>query len=231
VEAIAAIMVEPVGCLAEFPAEEFDLAARELFGAAAAASATGSQAYWRLLGLLDENRGAPASQGLGRLDELELAAVERAELYEDVRPSLEAVRATGVQTYLVSSLPRRALARFVERFDLAGLFSGQVARDDARGVMVHPLRHAMDAAGLTPRRVIYLADTAEALAMARQLDVNALLLINDYDEGRALAEQRPIGGLVSLAELADALRLIEQRAGLRRTERMPQKPFELFEPG
>ena len=56
-------------------------------------------------------------------------------------------------------------------------------------------------------------------------------MINDYDEGRALAERSPAGGIVSLAELADALQLIEQRSGLRSSARMPHKPFELFEPG
>ena len=67
--------------------------------------------------------------------------------------------------------------------------------------------------------------------MAKQLGLHALLMINDYDEGRVLAERSPAGGVVSLAELADALLLIEQRSGLRSTARMPLKPFELFEPG
>src|SRR5437899_95979 len=115
---------EPVGCLAEFRAEEFDAAARDLFGAAAEDAATGSQAYWRLLGLIDRAGGAIASPDLARLEELELAAVERADLYEDVAPSLEALRANGVATYLVSSLSRRAVARFIERFALAELSTG-----------------------------------------------------------------------------------------------------------
>ena len=67
--------------------------------------------------------------------------------------------------------------------------------------------------------------------MTKPLGVNALLMINDYDEGRALAERSPAGGVVSLAELSDALQLIEQRSGLRSAARMPLKPFELFEPG
>jgi hypothetical protein len=57
-----------------------------------------------------------------------------------------------------------------------------------------------------------------------------MLMINDYDEGRALAERNPAGGIVSLAELPDALRLIEQRSGLRAPSRAPRAPFELFDP-
>jgi hypothetical protein len=36
--------------------------------------------------------------------------------------------------------------------------------------------------------------------------------------------------IVWRAELADALRLIEQRSGLRHTPRPPLEPFELFDP-
>ena len=63
--------------------------------------------------------------------------------------------------------------------------------------------------------------SAEALAMTKELSVNALLMINDYDEGRALAERSPAGVVVSLAELADPLVVIEHRAGLRGAKRMP----------
>jgi phosphoglycolate phosphatase-like HAD superfamily hydrolase len=230
VNTIAAVMLEPVGCLAEFHAEEFDTAARELYGAAADPSASGSLAYWRLLDLIDGNP-APGRVSHARLEELEVAAVERADLYEDVGPALEKLRAQGVSVHLVSSLSQQALARFVERFDLAGVFASVVARDDAAGPLDKPLRHAMTKAALEPARVAYLVDTAAALDMAQREGVCALLMINDYDEGRALAERRPAGGVVSLAELSDVLLLIEQRAGLHSSSRIPQKLFDLFEPG
>jgi beta-phosphoglucomutase-like phosphatase (HAD superfamily) len=248
VETIAALMLEPVGCLAEFRPDEFDQAARELFGATAETSESGSQAYWRLVGMMGQR--APAEPGAfpgkadsgfptenattfdsdARLEALELAAVEQCDLYEDVRPSLEKLRASEVGLYLVSSLSRRALARFVVRFDLAGLLSGSVSRDDAQGVAAAPLHRAFDQANLAPGRCIYLADTAFSLDVAKQSGVNGLLMINDYDEGRALAECNPMGGVVSLAELSDALQLIEQRAGLRGAGRLPHRPHELFEP-
>jgi phosphoglycolate phosphatase-like HAD superfamily hydrolase len=230
VEAIAAILFEPVGCLAEFRPDEFDLAARELFGSTSESAPSGSGAYWRLLGLLEQASSIDPKR-LARLEELELAAVAQADLYEDVVPSLEKLRSAGVRGYLISSLSRRALDQFIERFSLANLFVGSVSREDAGGVMARPLRHAVAQIWLEPKQAIYLVDTPEALEMTKQLGVNALLMINDYDAGRALAERSPTGGVVSLAELADALQLIEQRAGLRSSARIPEKPFELFEPG
>jgi phosphoglycolate phosphatase-like HAD superfamily hydrolase len=231
VDTIAAVMFEPVGCLAEFQGEEFDTAARTLFGSTTEDAVSGSQAYWRLLCLIEQGGGTVPGANLALLEGLELAAVERAELYEDVAVALEKLRSTGVSAYLVSSLSRRAIARFMERFSLADLFAGTVSRDEAQGVMARPLHHAIADASLDPQRTIYLVDTSDALDMTKQLGVNALLMINDYDEGRALAERSPAGGIVSLAELADALQLIEQRSGLRSATRMPLKPFELFEPG
>jgi phosphoglycolate phosphatase-like HAD superfamily hydrolase len=230
VENIKVVLLEPVGCLAEFRADEFDAAARELLGAGAEveASSSGAQAYWRLVDMIGQRESGVAKE---RLESLETAAVELADLYEDVLPSLEKLRKGGVEIYLVSSLSRAALTHFIGRHGLASMISGSVSRDDAQSVGIRPLQHALAQAKLDASRSIYLADTAYSLDIAKQSGVNALLMINDYDEGRALAECNPIGGVVSLAELSDMLELIEQRAGLRGTQRMPQRPYELFEPG
>jgi beta-phosphoglucomutase-like phosphatase (HAD superfamily) len=229
VEFIKAVLFEPVGCLAEFKPDEFDRAATDLFGASHDTEATGSQAYWRLLGLME--KGAVSAENLLRLQALELQAVEHAELYEDVRFCLEELKSLGVAAFLVTSLSRAAMARFIERHGLADLIAGSVTRDEAGGVLAKVLRLAIDQAGLDPAHVMALADTAPALELTKRLGLNAMLMINDYDEGRALAERNPAGGIVSLAELADALRLIEQRSGIRAASRPPLAPFELFEPG
>jgi beta-phosphoglucomutase-like phosphatase (HAD superfamily) len=228
VDAIKAVLLEPVGCLAEFRAEEFNSAAANLFGARQDPEATGSRAYWRLLGLMEQH--PVATESLLRLEQLELRAVEHADLYEDVRSSLEELKSLGVAAFLVSSLSRPATARFIERHALADLLAGSITRDEAGGVMAKPLRCAIDQAGLDPARVMALVDTVEGLAITKQLGLNGMLMINDYDEGRALAERNPAGGIVSLAELAHALRLIEQRSGIRAPSRPPLAPFELFDP-
>jgi len=228
VDVIKAVLFEPVGCLAEFRPDEFNSAAADLFGANHDPTATGSQAYWRLLGLIEQHAGSAKS--LLGLEELELRAVEHADLYEDVRSSLEALKALGVAAILVSSLSRAAVARFIEKHALADLLAGSITRDEAGGVRSKVLRSTIDQTRLDPLRVMALADTAEGLDIAKQLGLNAMLMINDYDEGRALAERNPAGGIVSLAELADALRLIEQRSGIRAPSRPPLAPFELFDP-
>jgi beta-phosphoglucomutase-like phosphatase (HAD superfamily) len=228
VEAIKAVLFEPVGCLAEFRPDEFVSAAADLFGAGPAPEATGSQAYWRLLGLMEQR--AASAQMLLRLQQLELQAVEHAELYEDVRWSLEELKSLGVAPVLASSLSRPAVARFIERHALADLLAGAVSRDEAGGVMAAVVRSVIDQAQLDPARIMVLADTAEGLDMTKRLGLNAMLMINEYDEGRALAERNPAGGIVSLAELPDALRVIEQRSGIRAPSRPPLAPFELFDP-
>jgi len=227
-ESIKAVLLEPVGCLAEFAPDAFNSAAAELFGASPNAEATGSQAYWRLLGLMEERPLSGAS--LARLQALELAAVEHADLYEDARPCLVELKALGVATVLVSSLSRAAVARFIERHALADLLAGAVTRDEAGGVMAKVPRAVIAQGELVPAQVMALADTAEGLAVAKQLGLNAMLMINDHDEGRALAERNPAGGIVSLTELPDALRVIEQRSGIRAPLRAPLAPFELFDP-
>ena len=227
-ETIKAVLLEPVGCLAEFRPDEFVSAAADLFGASPSPEATGSQAYWRLLGLMEQH--AAAAEMLLRLEQLELQAVEHAELYEDVRWSLEELKSLGVAAVLVSSLSRPAVARFIERHALADLLAGAVSRDEAGGVMAAVVRFVIDQAHLDPTRLMVLADTAEGLDMTKRLGLNAMLMINEYDEGRALAERNPAGGIVSLAELPDALRVIEQRSGIRAPSRPPLAPFELFDP-
>ena len=229
-DTIKAILFEPVACLAEFRPDEFNRAAQELDGKADGSAATGSQAYWQLVGLLGRRGDALAGADLARLEALELQAVEAADLYPDVPACLAELRHLGVAAYLVSSLSRPAVRRFLERFSLAQSFAGSVARADAGGVAAMPVRHVLAQAGLEAGRTMLLVDTAEMLELAKTLGLKAVLMINDYDEGRVLAERSPAGGIVSLAELPDALRLIEQRSGLRTQSRAPRQPYDLFDP-
>lgn len=224
-DSIKAVLIDPVGCLAEFGSQEFRAAAA-LLDLTIDATATGSQAYWQLIHHIESR--APSADLLARLEAFELRAVDQAELYEDVRASLAALN--GVSVILASSLSRAAVARFVECHVLSDLLVALVTRDEAGGVGERVLRCAIECAALDPKQIMALADTAEALDLIKQQGLNAMLMINDYDEGRALAERHPAGGIVSLAELPDALRLIAQRSGLRATTRAPGAPFELFDP-
>src|SRR5947209_20433767 len=84
-QAIEGVLFEPVGCLAEFPAEPFlEIAARS-FGRKKKTSKSGSRAYWHLLNLMEASGGMTS-------EALELQAVDSASVYEDVAPALSELR-------------------------------------------------------------------------------------------------------------------------------------------
>ena len=55
---------------------------------------------------------------------------------------------------------------------------------------------------------MFLTDTAEGLQIANALGLNSILMMNDPDEAMRLAAQDPSGGIVSLHELPDFIRLV-----------------------
>jgi beta-phosphoglucomutase-like phosphatase (HAD superfamily) len=130
---IHAILFEPVGCLAEFPAEPFlDMAAR--FTGKKQSSRSGSRAYWHMLNVMES-----ASPGM---EALEIEAVERASVYEDVGPALAELRKLGIKLCIASSLSEAALARFVEKTGES--FAVISSREKAGGIKQMPLLHALD---------------------------------------------------------------------------------------
>jgi len=197
---IEAILLEPVGCLAEFPAQPFNEIAAQCFGRKNKPSRSGSRSYWHLLNLMEAagNRSAEA---------LELQAVEEASPYEDVIPALTELKAMGIQLFLASSLSTAAIARFVEKSGVQEFFSAIWTRDNA-GIKAVPLRSAIAAASLNPENVMYLTDTAEGLKVANNVGLISVLMMNDPDEARRLTTHEPAGGIVSLHELPDFIRLV-----------------------
>ena len=197
---IEAILLEPVGCLAEFPAQPFNEIAAQCFGRKNKPSKSGSRSYWHVLNLMEAagNRSAEA---------LELQAVEEASPYEDVIPALTELKAMGIQLFLASSLSTAAIARFVEKSGVQEFFSAIWTRDNA-GIKAVPLRSAIAAASLNPEHVMYLTDTAEGLKVANNVGLISVLMMNDPDEARRLTTHEPAGGIVSLHELPDFIRLV-----------------------
>ncbi len=63
---------------------------------------------------------------------------------------------------------------------------------------------------------MFLTDTAEGLKVAESVGVNPILMMNDPDESRRLAAHNPAGGIVSLHELPDFIRVVRGRAGANR---------------
>jgi beta-phosphoglucomutase-like phosphatase (HAD superfamily) len=201
-QTIKGILFEPVGCLAEFPAEPFLEISAQLSGRKKQTSKSGSRAYWHLLNLMEE----PLPTGHDSIA-LEIEAVDGATLYEDVIPALAELKAMGIPRFIASSLSNAAITRFLERWPLLD-FDGVWNRDNSAGIKAAPLTRAVDSASLRPGHTMFLTDTSEGLKVARSVGVNPILMMNDPDEARRLAMQNPAGGIVSLHELPDFIRLV-----------------------
>ena len=209
---VKAVLVEPVGCLAEFPAEEFNEIAGSLFQSWAPGSDSGSEAYWQLLDLMEQTGVGLDASNAAVAEELELQAIDRVQLYDDVAPALAALTAMDITLILASSLSATAVNRFLEKFSLRPYFSSVWTRDNAGGVKAAPLLKAIESAGAPREQVIYLVDTADSIELANRVGVNSMLMINDYDDGKRLAMLGPTAGIVSLHELPDAIRLAASRS-------------------
>ena len=114
----------------------------------------------------------------------------------------------GVELFLTSSLSSAATTHFLERSCLKEAFSAVWNRDNAGGVKTAPLACALGATSLKPEEVIFLTDTFEGLKVSKIVGVPSLLMMNDPDEAMRLAMRNPAGGIVSLHELPDFIRLV-----------------------
>ena len=201
-------MLEPVGCLAEFPSEPFHEIAVRLFGRRGKLSQSGSRSYWHLLNLLQAAETPLDEERRSVAETLEAAAVTGASLYEDVRPVLAELMTMGIRLFVASSLSRFAAMSFIERWSLGEFFSGVWTRDDTGGVKSAPLLGALRGASLPPEKTMFLTDTVEGIRVARSTGVHPVLMMNDPDDARRLATHNPAGGVVSLHEIPDFIRLI-----------------------
>ena len=210
-QAIEGILLEPVGCLAEFPAEPFHEIAVRFLGIPEQkkkASKSASRAYWHVLNLMEAAGESLDDAKRRAIEALEVHAVAGATVYEDVVPALQELKAMGIGLHIASSLSGAAVARFLEQSGLSEFFSGISNRDNAGGIKGAPLAAALADACLQPERAMFLTDTAEGLKVAKSAGVNAILMMNDPDEAKRLAMRDPAGGIVSLHELPDFIRLV-----------------------
>jgi beta-phosphoglucomutase-like phosphatase (HAD superfamily) len=215
VKAVDAILFEPVGALAEFPAAPFQAVAADVFARSPAAEAQGSQAYWDVLDLLAASDCTLWPGQRATLDAGERDAVDAALVYDDAGPALAELAGLGVRLIVASSLSEHALSRFLDRAALSALFHDRWSRDSAGGVADAVLRRAVSGGSLTPDRVLFLADTEAGLRAAARAGVRPILMMNDPDEAMRLTACDPAGGIVSLHELPDLVRLVAARHARR----------------
>jgi phosphoglycolate phosphatase-like HAD superfamily hydrolase len=207
-QTIEALLLEPVGCLAEFPSAPFHEIGVRLFGGKRKANSSASRIYWHLLNLMDAIEPPFGAERKSVAETLEVEAVDAASIYEDVVPALAELKSMGIRLFVASSLSRRAASRFIERNSLGELLSGVYTRDDAGGVKSAPLLIALGGASLPREKTMFLTDTMEGMKVARGVGVHPILMMNDPDEAQRLAMHNPAGGVVSLHEMPDFIRLI-----------------------
>jgi len=205
---IHGILFDPVGCLAEFPSDPFNEIAARLFGRRKKPSRSASRLYWHLLNLMDDPDQQSSESDRKLIETLEIQAVDAATVYEDVIPALSELKAMNIKLVMASSLSHGAVTRFIDKSALNGFFSAVSTRDYAGGVKAVPLRAAVEIASLDPEHAMFLTDTAEGLKVANALGLNSILMMNDPDEAMRLAAHDPTGGIVSLHELPDFIRLV-----------------------
>ena len=210
-QTIKGLLLEPVGCLAEFPPGPFHEIAVRLFGQKGKANPSGSRSYWDLLNLMQPTEVPSEGERRNITEALEAEAVAAASIYEDVLPVLSELRTMGIRLFVASSLSRTAVTSFVDRCHLGELFSGVWTRDDVRDVKSAPLLGALNSTSLPPEQAMFLTDTTEGIKVARSAGVHPVLIMNDPDEARRLAMHNPAGGVVSLHEIPDFIRLIAAR--------------------
>jgi beta-phosphoglucomutase-like phosphatase (HAD superfamily) len=207
-QAIEGILFEPVGCLAEFPSGPFLEIAFRLFGRKRKTSQSGSRSYWHLLNLIQSASKKLEESERQLVEALEVQAVDAASVYEDVVPALSELKAMRVKLFVASSLSGAAITRFSNRYSLNEFFSAVWSRDNAAGVKAVPLQAAIAGASLKPEQVMFIADTLEGLKVAQTVGAHSILMMNEPDEARRLAMHNPSGGIVSLHELPDFIRLV-----------------------
>ena len=207
-QTIEALLLEPVGCLAEFPSAPFHEIAVRLFGRKRKASWSASRTYWHLLNLIDAVETPFDAEKKSVAETLEVEAVDAASIYEDVVPALAELKSMGIQLFVASSLSLRAASRFIERNSLGEFLSGVRTRDEAGGVKSAPLLNALVGASLPREKTMFLTDTVEGIKVARSVGVHPILMMNDPEESQRLALHNPAGGVVSLHEMPDFIRLI-----------------------
>lgn len=214
-QVIKGVCFEPVGCLAEFPSDPFLEIAARLFGRKKKSSQSGSRSYWHLLNLMqaaEKNFDASEKESAAAL---EVQAVEAGSGYDDVAPALAELKAMGVELFLTTSLSHAAVARFLERYRLGENFGAVWNRDNAGGVKTAPLARALREASLKPEEIAYLTDTFEGIKVAKSLQMPSILMMNDPDEAMRLAMRNPAGGIVSMHELPDFIRLVADENRMR----------------
>src|ERR1700677_3771675 len=104
IQNIEGLLLEPVGCLAEFPSAPFHEIAVRFFGRKGKASSSASRSYWHLLNLIEQSGSLPNAERKKEIETLEANAIDGASIYPDVVPVLAELQTMGIRLLLATSL-------------------------------------------------------------------------------------------------------------------------------
>ncbi|MBI4177367.1 MAG: HAD family hydrolase [Candidatus Aenigmarchaeota archaeon] len=129
-------------------------------------------------------------------------------LFDDVRDTMEKLRASGFVVAIVSSQGRKSVESKIKKCGLAGLIDVAVSRDDVKHTKpsAEPLLLAIRKLGVPPERVICVGDQAADLQMARNAGVFSVAVSRrgSYDTRETLAKAKPD---IMINKLSNILRL------------------------
>src|SRR5262245_817922 len=106
---IEGVLLELVGCLAEFGTREFNEIAMTFYGQKRKATKSGSDAYWQLVKAIEAAPNALSEADEKTAEGLEIKAIDNAAIYEDVAPALDELKAMGIKLFITSSLSEPAI--------------------------------------------------------------------------------------------------------------------------
>jgi phosphoglycolate phosphatase-like HAD superfamily hydrolase len=128
--------------------------------------------------------------------------------FEDVIPALTELKGMGIRLAIASLISSDAVKSFIERAGLKDFFDVVCTGEAA-------LPQALAAITVEPGHAMFLTATEQGLDLANSLGVNSILMMNDPDEAMRLSEHNPSGGIVSLHELPDFIRLVAYNSDRR----------------
>ena len=116
--------------------------------------------------------------------------VRNALLYEGVKQTLEALKASGVELFLVTNKPKLATVNLLEQHGIAGLFTEILSRNSRQPAYLSKgemLRELIARYGVNAERAVMVGDTAEGSHARSQGSRNAVRVCGVWvwrDRGR-----------------------------------------------
>ncbi len=131
----------------------------------------------------------------------------RSRVFDDVEPTLDALRRAGVRTAVVTNKEERFAFAVLDAHRLRDYLDLVICGDTLAARKPNPLPavHCMQRFGVPPERTLLVGDSAIDVATARAAGIRAWVVPYGYNRGSAIAEAGADRVIESLAEVARSL--------------------------